>query len=162
MKSEVRLQKFHTVDVHYSDLGNACYLCQEGDLSQSIRSTTQIWEVISTVQNFCTRSSDVIWRGPVVTRRNVGSFLMLTKHSFNPLSPNSDQHQFYPNNIHTLSRDKLWELIKRSFNIFLCIQTWLHLFKKTLYSRNQWIAFLIITDSLLCPWGKKSLMYSLN
>ena len=50
MKSEVRLQKFHTVDVHYSDLGNACYLCQEGDLSQSIRSTTQIWEVISTVQ----------------------------------------------------------------------------------------------------------------
>ena len=78
MKSEVRLQKFHTVDVHYSDLGNACYLCQEGDLSQSIRSTTQIWEVISTVRNFCSRSSDVIWRGPVVTRWNVGSFLMLT------------------------------------------------------------------------------------
>ena len=25
--------------------------------------------------------------------------------SFNPLSPNSDQHQFSPNNIHTLSRD---------------------------------------------------------
>ena len=24
---------------------------------------------------------------------------------FNPLSPNSDQHQFSPNNIHTLSRD---------------------------------------------------------
>ena len=78
MKSEVRLQKFHTVDVHYSDLGNSCYLFQKGDLSQSIRSTTQIWEVISTVRNFCSRSSDVIWRGPVVTRRNVGSFLMLT------------------------------------------------------------------------------------
>ena len=26
---------------------------------------------------------------------------------FNPLSPNSDQDQFSPNNIHTLSRDKL-------------------------------------------------------
>jgi len=25
--------------------------------------------------------------------------------SFNPLSPNSDQRQFSPNNIHTLSRD---------------------------------------------------------
>ena len=24
---------------------------------------------------------------------------------FNPLSPNSDQHQFSPNNIHTISRD---------------------------------------------------------
>ena len=26
---------------------------------------------------------------------------------FNPLSPNSDQDQFSPNNIHTLSRDQL-------------------------------------------------------
>ena len=31
-----------------------------------------------------------------------------------PLSPNSDQHRLSPNNIHTLSRDKLWELIKWS------------------------------------------------
>ena len=38
MKSEEQLQKFHTVDVHFSDLGtgNACYLCQKGDQSQSI------------------------------------------------------------------------------------------------------------------------------
>ena len=61
MKSEEQLQKFHAVDVHYSDLGNSCYLCQKGDLSQSIRSTTQIWVVISTVWNFCSRPSDVIW-----------------------------------------------------------------------------------------------------
>ena len=27
--------------------------------------------------------------------------------AFNPLSPNSDQNQFSPNNIHTLSRDKV-------------------------------------------------------
>ena len=30
-----------------------------------------------------------------------------TGSSINPLSPNSDQHQFSPNMIHTLSRDKL-------------------------------------------------------
>ena len=34
--------------------------------------------------------------------------------TFNPLSPNSDQDQFSANNIHTLSTDKLWELIKWS------------------------------------------------
>ena len=32
---------------------------------------------------------------------------------FNPLSPNSDQDQFSPNNIHTLSRDKLREIIHK-------------------------------------------------
>ena len=31
----------------------------------------------------------------------------LTKHVINPLSPNSDQDQFSPNNIYTLSRDTL-------------------------------------------------------
>ena len=31
---------------------------------------------------------------------------------FNPLSPNSDQHQFSPNNIHTLSRDKVMRINK--------------------------------------------------
>ena len=36
------------------------------------------------------------------------------KKSLNPLSPSSDQDQFSPNNIHTLSRYKLWELIKWS------------------------------------------------
>ena len=33
---------------------------------------------------------------------------------YHPLSPSSDQDQFSPNNIHTLSTDKLWELIKWS------------------------------------------------
>ena len=31
------------------------------------------------------------------------------KKSLNHLSLNSDQDQFSPNNIHTLSRDKKWE-----------------------------------------------------
>ena len=30
--------------------------------------------------------------------------------TFNPLSPNSDQHQFPPNNIHTLSRNKVMRI----------------------------------------------------
>ena len=31
---------------------------------------------------------------------------------FNPLSPNGDQHQFSPNNIHTLSRDEVMRVDK--------------------------------------------------
>ena len=30
----------------------------------------------------------------------------------NPLSPNSDQQQFSPNNVHTLSRDKVMRINK--------------------------------------------------
>ena len=51
----------------------------------------------------------------------LGGDLVLSGHltipqgwPLNPLSPNSDQDQFSPNNIHTLSRDRLWELIKWS------------------------------------------------
>ena len=33
---------------------------------------------------------------------------------FNPVSANSDQDQFSPNNIHTLSTGKFWELTKWS------------------------------------------------
>ena len=32
--------------------------------------------------------------------------------SINPLSPNSDQQQFSPNNIHSLSRDKVMRINK--------------------------------------------------
>ena len=32
--------------------------------------------------------------------------------TFNPLSAKSDQHQFSPNNIHTLSRDKVMRINK--------------------------------------------------
>ena len=48
--------------------------------------------------------------------RNVFLFLkgqQVARHSpFNPLSPNSDQHQFSPNNIHTTSRDQVMRIIK--------------------------------------------------
>ena len=36
----------------------------------------------------------------------------LERHIINPLSPNSDQDQFSPNNIHTLSRDKVMRINK--------------------------------------------------
>ena len=32
------------------------------------------------------------------------------KSSINPLSPNSDQHQFSPNDIHTLAREKVMRI----------------------------------------------------
>ena len=32
--------------------------------------------------------------------------------NFNPLSPNGDQHQFSPNNIHTSSREKVMRITK--------------------------------------------------
>ena len=35
-----------------------------------------------------------------------------TPYPFNPLSPNGDQHQFPPNNIHTLSREKVMRIAK--------------------------------------------------
>ena len=34
------------------------------------------------------------------------------KQTFNPSSPNSDQHQFSPNNIHTMSRGKVMRINK--------------------------------------------------
>ena len=37
-----------------------------------------------------------------------------SNYCINPLSSNSDQDQFSPNNIYTLSTDKLWELINWS------------------------------------------------
>ena len=36
----------------------------------------------------------------------------LLKKFHNPLSPNIDQQQFSPNNIHTLSRDKIMRINK--------------------------------------------------
>ena len=38
--------------------------------------------------------------------------ILLRRLFFNPLSPNSDQHQFSLNNIHTMSRDEVMRLNK--------------------------------------------------
>ena len=40
------------------------------------------------------------------------TMILSTCGRFNPLSPNSDQQQFSPNNIHTLSRDKVMRINK--------------------------------------------------
>ena len=50
----------------------------------------------------------------IQTVANCRNFVELYLPSLNPLSPNSAQNQFSPNDIHTLSTDKLWELIKWS------------------------------------------------
>ena len=39
-----------------------------------------------------------------------GTITLLTDTWINPLSPNSDQHQFSPNNIHTLSREMVMRI----------------------------------------------------
>ena len=55
--------------------------------------------------------------------QNVDCFLKLNYHrqhhlklcvmaQFNPLSPNTDQHQFSPNDIHTKARDKVMRIDK--------------------------------------------------
>ena len=47
------------------------------------------------------------------TLRQKSDFCVLSYGScsfLNPLSPNGDQHQFSPNNIHTLSRDKVMRI----------------------------------------------------
>ena len=40
------------------------------------------------------------------------TMILSTCSRFNPLSPNSYQQQFSPNNIHTLSRDKVMRINK--------------------------------------------------
>ena len=68
----------------------------------------------------------------------------------NPLSPSSDQHQISPNNIHTLSRDKLWELIKWSHKrkCLDLLSNSLHSFFKEMY-RDQFGEFVCVY------WGLK-------
>ena len=51
-------------------------------------------------RNFCVLVMTAIWAFVLNNNQPV---------IVNPLSPKSDQDQFSPNNIHTPSRDKLWE-----------------------------------------------------
>jgi len=55
-------------------------------------------------------------KGPSSTHRPQGpknaSYVHPSVDSINPLSPNSNQHQFSPNNIHTLSRDTVMRINK--------------------------------------------------
>ena len=48
--------------------------------------------------------------------------------AFNPLSPNSDQHQFSPNNIHTMLRGKVIRMNKmiaqgKCFDLYQILST---------------------------------------
>ena len=64
-----------------------------------------VWVLINSIIIYAFNSSSI----KVVSYDKL--FFTLT---FNPLSSNSDQQQFSPNDILTLSREKLWELIKWS------------------------------------------------
>ena len=74
--------------------------------------------------------------------RDLDGFQKLCE-TFNPVSPNSDQDLFSPNNVHTLSRDKLWELIKWSpkRKCFDLLSNSLNLFCKEMY-RDQFGEFV--------------------
>ena len=68
MTSEKRAQKFHTDDASLPRswyISASDWLCHVANFLQPIRSTTQIWVLIShqLVWNFCSRSGDVISRG---------------------------------------------------------------------------------------------------
>ena len=43
---------------------------------------------------------------------NIHIYSVALIHFMNPFSPNSDQHQFSPNNIHTMSRDLVMRINK--------------------------------------------------
>ena len=60
-----------------------------------------------TLQTGSTSHNSLPWREFSSLQR-----VFLSGHSLNPVSPNSDQQQFSPNNIHTLSRDKVMRINK--------------------------------------------------
>ena len=63
--------------------------------------------------------------------------------NFNPLSPNGDQHQFSPNNIHTSSREKVMRITKMitKKKCLDLLSNSLHTFSKKMY-RNQFGEFV--------------------
>ena len=80
MMFEKRVQKFHTDERHYPDLGSAFdWSCRVGNLIQPIKSTTQIWVVtrhrIEFLGSFLGRH---LAGKPVVASPNVGCFLRLS------------------------------------------------------------------------------------
>ena len=49
--------------------------------------------------------------------------MLLRRLFFNPLSPNSDQHQFSLNNIHTMSRDEVMRLRENALIFYQILST---------------------------------------
>ena len=63
---------------------------------------------------FCHKTYSSLARNLTLGRAN-GRMMTIAFYFFcslNPLSPNSDQHQFSPNNIHTMSRDEVMRINK--------------------------------------------------
>ena len=78
---------------------------------------TVLWEeqrkkVLVKANNIFMIADDVVY-GPRGRRETKWKWKTAWNFEYlNPLSPNSDQHQFSPNNIHTLSRDKVMRINK--------------------------------------------------
>ena len=55
-------------------------------------------------------STDHVTDSKEVKQTKIELTELYTVFAVNPLSPNGDQHQFSPNDIHTLSRDKVMRI----------------------------------------------------
>ena len=73
------MQKFHTDDMHYPDLGSASDWLKETFLAaQPIRSNTKIWVVLVISMEFlCSLLRGHFARAQVATSQNIGCFLRL-------------------------------------------------------------------------------------
>ena len=83
MTSEQRLQKFHTIDVHYPDLGNAPdWLKQISLVTRPIRRTAQVWVVTRNQYGISANGAQTSFGGKTsggVVKRQL--FLRLSVHT---------------------------------------------------------------------------------
>ena len=64
------------------------------------------------VNNIAKRKSDFLKTNQGIAPQSREILQKLCLYSLNPLSPNSDQHQFSPNNIHRLSKETVMRINK--------------------------------------------------
>ena len=67
---------------------------------------SEVWHLFKWVDRDQDRTNVCLYVGQVKCTKQLHIMF------FNPLSPNSDQHQFSPNNIHTMSRGKAMRINK--------------------------------------------------
>ena len=97
----IRRVKFETILKYHE-----WYLCQ---ISQQIMLLFVYTTTLRGFVIFTCRYFKLSWNTTALSQSNCRNF---SCSSINPLSPNSVQHQFSPNNIHTLSRDKVMRINK--------------------------------------------------
>ena len=78
---------------------NNLQLLKNWNLHLSMRTSSGIHELLNFSSSFFTRAL-------------INEWIIISSNTFNPLSHSGDQHQFSPNNINTLSRDKIMRINK--------------------------------------------------